>query len=292
LPCQNLHITSGHDDRRSSDGPSEAFDAFELAGWNAKAAGYDGFLGRITGRVVEPLLDAAHVGPGRCVLDVATGPGYAAARAAARGAEVVGVDIAEAMVALASSRYPELEFRRARAERLPFADSSFDAVLGNFLLHHLARPEEATDEFARVLAPGGGLALTVWDLPERARFHGVFLDAIEEVGAAPPAHIPAGQPFFRFADDRELEQLLRGSSFVDIEVTTLSFDHHASSADELWNGLLESTVRLASNIEGQDEETRRRIRAAFERIVEDYRVGAGYELPVSVKLTSCRKPGL
>ena len=72
----------------------DAFNAFEAGGWEAKAAGYDQFFGGITGRLVEPLLDAASVGTGTQMLDLATGPGYAAARGAERGASVVGVDIA------------------------------------------------------------------------------------------------------------------------------------------------------------------------------------------------------
>jgi ubiquinone/menaquinone biosynthesis C-methylase UbiE len=83
------------------------------------------------------------------VLDVANGPGYVAARAAKQGAEVVGVDVAEAMVTLARQHHPELEFRRADAEALPFADGFFDAVVGNFLMHHLGRPEHAIARFAR-----------------------------------------------------------------------------------------------------------------------------------------------
>jgi 2-polyprenyl-3-methyl-5-hydroxy-6-metoxy-1,4-benzoquinol methylase len=75
----------------------DAFTAFEAAGWDAKAAGYDDFFGRITGRLVEPLLDAVAVRRGARLLDVATGPGYAAAQAAERGASVVGVDIAEVL---------------------------------------------------------------------------------------------------------------------------------------------------------------------------------------------------
>jgi hypothetical protein len=46
------------------------------------------------------------------------------------------------------------------------------------------------------------------DLPQHARFLGVFLDAIAEVGAVPPADLPVGPPFFRFADEPELLRLL------------------------------------------------------------------------------------
>jgi ubiquinone/menaquinone biosynthesis C-methylase UbiE len=172
----------------------DAFNAFEAAGWHAKAAGYDDFFGEITGRVVEPLLDAAAVGPGDRVLDVATGPGYAAAVAAERGARVVGVDVAEGMLELARRLHPGLDFRPGSAEELPFPDWSFDAVVGNFVMLHLGRPEQAAAEFARVLVPGGRVALTVWDVPSAARFLGVFLDAVAEAGASPPDEIPVGPP--------------------------------------------------------------------------------------------------
>ncbi|MBV8196003.1 MAG: class I SAM-dependent methyltransferase [Candidatus Dormibacteraeota bacterium] len=156
---------------------ADAFNAFEAAGWQRQAPSYDTFFGRITSRLIDPLLDAAEVGRGHHVLDVATGPGYAASRAAERGADVVGVDVADAMVALASERNPQLDFRQADAEALPFADASFDAVFANFLVLHLGRPERAALEFARVLVPGGRLALTAWDSPDQARFLGIFLDA-------------------------------------------------------------------------------------------------------------------
>jgi SAM-dependent methyltransferase len=138
----------------------DAFDTFEAEGWEEKAAAYERFFGVITGRVVEPLLAAASVGVGTRVLDVATGPGWVAARAAERGASVVGIDVAEAMIARAQSAHPGLEFRRADAHELPFADASFDAVVGNLAIMHLSRPERAMTEFVRVLRPGGWLVLT------------------------------------------------------------------------------------------------------------------------------------
>ena len=267
---------------------SEAFNAFEAAGWNAKAAGYVEVAGEITRRVVEPLVKAADIGPGLRVLDVATGPGYAAAEAAARGGQVTGVDISDSMVELAAERNPGIDFRQADAEELPFADGFFDRVIVNFGLLHFGNPERATDELARVLAPGGRLALTVWDTPDRSRLHGVFLDAVAEGGATHPASIPEGPPFFRFSDDRELVELLDGSSFTDLESRTISYRFPIASGDELWDGLLAGTVRLAATIESQPPEGQERIRAAFDRLLEGYRTDGGYELPVSVKLTSCR----
>jgi ubiquinone/menaquinone biosynthesis C-methylase UbiE len=269
---------------------AEAFNAFEAAGWEKQAPGYEDFFGPITTRLVEPLLDAARVGRGARVLDVASGPGYVAAKAAERGASVVGVDIAEAMISLARRLHPQLEFRHGNAEALPFTDASFDALVGNFVMLHLGRPEQAAAEFVRVLAPGGKLALTVWDLPERARFLGVLLEALSAAGASPPEDIPVGPPMFRFSEEQEFARLLGSQRLEDIQVRTISFTHPESSPDALWRGLLGGTVRTSALILRQTSEMQRQIRVAFDRIVQQYEVGARLELPISVKLASARKP--
>ena len=181
-------------------------------------------------------------------------------------------------------------FRRGDAEALAFPDASFDAVVANFLLLHLGRPERALAEFARVLAPGGGVALTVWDLPEHARFIGVLVDALAEAGAAPPAEIPVGPPIFKYSDEQEFSRLLRGAGLEDVHVQTVAFFHSEASADSLWQGLLAGTVRTSAIVVGQPEEMQQRIRAAFDRIVGQYETRGRLELPVSVKLASGRKP--
>jgi ubiquinone/menaquinone biosynthesis C-methylase UbiE len=268
---------------------ADAFNAFEAEGWESKAAGYDGFFGRITGRVVEPLLDAAEVGPGTRVLDVATGPGYAAALAAERGASVVGMDVAEEMVSLAARLHPDLEFRQGNAEALPFPDEAFHAVVSNFGLLHLGHPERAASEFARVLDSGGSVALTVWDLPERTRLLGVFLDAVARAGATAPEDIPVGPPFFHFSDDGEFVRLLADVGLEEPMVRTLSFVQSIPSPDDLWRGMLGGTVRTSALILRQPDDIHQRIRAAFDRIVQQYAVGDHLELPVAVKLASARK---
>ena len=163
----------------------DAFNRFEAAGWEERADGYHRFAAPITTRVIEQLLDAARIDRGTRVLDAATGPGYVAAACSVRGAHVVGIDVAAEMVSLARKLRPEIEFRQADAEQLPFADGSFDAVLGNFLILHVGRPEKAAAELARVLASDGRLALSAWDAPERARLLGVLVDAVAEARAGP-----------------------------------------------------------------------------------------------------------
>ena len=267
-----------------------AFDAFEKSGWERTASAYHDFAGRITPRVVEPLLDAAGVGPQDRVLDVASGPGYAAAQAAARGASVLGIDVAEAMVALARDRHPHLEFQQGDAHALAFPNGSFDAIVGNFALHHFGDPELAVGEFARVLVPGGRLALAVWDLPSKARIVGILLDAVAQAQAAVPPDLRVGPDFFRFSREPELVSLLTRHGFHSITARELSFLHAATSPDELWHGLLGGTVRTAAVVRAQPEPVRRRIRDAFDRLMQEHRAGDGFEVPVSVKLAAAQGP--
>jgi SAM-dependent methyltransferase len=239
---------------------------------------------------VEPLLDAAEVGAGMGVLDVGTGLGYAAARAAERGAVATGVDIADELLALARQRHPGIGFLPADAEDLPFAEGSFDALVCNFTINHLPRPERAMREFARVVAPGGGLALSAWDVSERNRFLGILVDAARKCGVTRSQQAPADPDPYRFADDDEFRALLRGADLEGVEVRSISLTHWVSDTDELWEGMLGGSVRTAGLVMRQPPRTRSRIRAAVEELVEQYRADGGLAIPACAKIAGGRKP--
>ena len=266
---------------------AEAFDAFEAAGWELRAEGYAKVFVPVTGRVVESLLDAAGVGPGTRVLDVASGPGHVTAACAARGAVPVGLDVAYHMLEIARRRYPDLEFRQGDAQDPPFPDGSLDAVVGNFAILHFGDPDRAAARFARLLAPGGAVALSTWDHPPRARLVGVVLDAAREVGAEPLPHLPAGPPFFRFADEAEFTRLLSDAGLRKVKVHTVEFTQHFQSPDELWDGLRLSTVRMRALVFDQPDEVEAKIRSAYDRIVREYATAdGGLDIPISVKIAA------
>jgi SAM-dependent methyltransferase len=270
---------------------AKAFKAFEAEGWSAQAGTYGGLTGAITCRLTESLLDAAGVRSDQRVLDVATGPGYVAERAAARGARVVGIDIAEGMLELARQRVTGIELLRADAEELPFDSASFDAVVGGFVINHLPDPQRALAEASRVLVSRGQAAFSVWDRPERMRVIGVVTEAIETAGVERRDALPAGAPdAYRFADEGEFRALLDGAGLVGVAVETIQLTHFVAGPEELLRGLLGSSVRTAAVLRAQDVLARRRILAALERTVEPYREsGGGLELPVAAKLGSGRK---
>ncbi len=268
----------------------DAFDAFEEAGWTTKeATAYHGLLGRVTSQVAEPLLDAVGARRGTRLLDVATGPGYVAARAAERGAEPIGIDFSDTMLAYARAHVAGVEFVHGDATALPFGDESFDAVVAAFVLLHLGTPERAVDEAARVLRSGGRAAFSVWDEPARGRWIGIFFEAFVAAGARPPADVPAGPNFFTFADDAQFASLLEGAGLTDVTVDTVEFGLDLADGDELWDGLLEGAVRVRPMILGQTEELRREIHSRFTELLEAYRTQDGFDIPVAVKLASGTK---
>jgi ubiquinone/menaquinone biosynthesis C-methylase UbiE len=267
---------------------AEEFKAFEAAGWSQRATTYGRVTGAITARFIDPLLDAARVGAGMRVLDVATGPGHVAAAAAARGAVPVGVDVAEGMLAVARRDHPQLEFRPGDAEALPIADAIFDAAVGGFVLNHLPRPDVAAAELARALASGGRVALSVWDVPEHTRFIGLVGDAVARAGGS---RTVAGPDPFRFADDARFRALLDNAGLEDVAVETVAIRHRVEGdAMALWDGLLAGSVRSAASVEALSEGARERARAAFAELVEPYRVAGGHELPAVAKVGSGRRP--
>jgi SAM-dependent methyltransferase len=262
-----------------------AFDAFERAGWDdGRAAPYHDGLGTITSRPIPELLDAAAVGPGQRVLDVATGPGYAAALASQRGATAVGVDFARDMVELAAGLHPDVEYRQADAGALPFEDATFDAAVANFLMPHVSDLPAVVGELARVVRPGGRVALSTWD-PEPPTYVSALVQSIAAAGATPPPALAHDAPsFFQYAHDDEFAALLAGAGLRDPAIQRVMFTHRIEDADAFLARLMAGTLRMGMLIASQTPAVQARIRDAYVERLEQWRAGAGYDLPCSVKL--------
>jgi SAM-dependent methyltransferase len=270
---------------------STAFKQFEAAGWSRQADSYEQLTGRATAAAAGALLDAARVGAGMRVLDVACGPGHVSATAAARGAEPVGIDISPGMLDAARRAHPNLEFVPGDAEALAFADRSFGAVVGGFVLNHVPRPERAVSEAVRVLVPHGCAAFSVWDRPERTRLMGIMSDAIDRAGLDRSEGVPPGPDGFRLADEDAFARLLEDTGLDQVRIATLELSVSAQDANELWNGLLGGTVRAAAAVLAASEEDRRRVREAFDELAAGYEADdGGLALPAVVKIGSGAAP--
>jgi SAM-dependent methyltransferase len=169
----------------------------------------------------DRVTDAAHVQPGQCVLDVACGTGVlarAAARRVGQGGSVVGLDINDGMLSVAQRAGPQIEWRQGRAEALPFDDDAFDAVVSQFGLMFFEDKAAAICEMARVLRPGGRLAVAVWDSLERTPGYAAMVRLLERLfgkEAADGLRAP-----FQLGDERMLRSLFADASLLTADIAS------------------------------------------------------------------------
>jgi len=116
------------------------------------------------GRVIERMAEVSGAERGMTVADVGTGTGFVAAGIAPRVTRVIAVDNSPAMLAVAEKNLGELgvgnvELIEGDVTALPLEDGSVDAAFANMVLHHAEDPAAMLAEMARVVRPGGVVAV-------------------------------------------------------------------------------------------------------------------------------------
>jgi SAM-dependent methyltransferase len=164
--------------------------------------------------VADELVERIDVREGQDVLDIGTGSGNVAIRAAERGARVTGSDITTEMFEAARARAAEagveVEWVEGDAADLPFDDDSFDQVLSVFGWMFAPRHQDAADELVRVCRPGGVIGLCAWT-PE-----GVNGRMLKLVGSALPPPPPEVQSPILWGSEDHVRELLDGKG-VELE---------------------------------------------------------------------------
>ena len=185
-------------------------------------AGDFGVVAKTITAGAEAFVSRLNLPAGTRVLDVACGTGNLAIPLARQGCIVTGVDIAPNLLVQARERAAaeglSATFDEGDAEQLPYPDASFDAVVTMFGAMFAPRPELVASELARVLKPGGRLAMANWD---PASFTGAMFK-LGSFHVPPPPGIPP--PILWGHEDTVRKRLAAGFQNIQTELIPVDFD--------------------------------------------------------------------
>jgi ubiquinone/menaquinone biosynthesis C-methylase UbiE len=216
------------------------------------------------------LVKFARIQPGQRVLDVACGTGVVALTAARAGAQVTGLDLTPELIERA--RYNsqlagvKIDWHEGDAEKLPFPDANFDAVLSQYGHMFAPRPEVAVAEMLRVLKPGGSVAFSTWP-PDLLM--GRMFSLISSYMPPPP---PGVAPPVEWGDPVTIRQRL-GSAVRDITFDTAVMTMSALSPQH-FRAFAEKTVgpviKLVELLEKSDPAKLAAFRRDYEALSAPY----------------------
>jgi SAM-dependent methyltransferase len=234
--------------------PAATVDQSQIAAKH-RAMWASGDYPKLAAELVAPLgpvlVEAAGVGSGDRVLDVAAGTGNAAIPAAQAGASVIASDLCPELLesgrALAAEQGVELEWREGNAHALPFSDNEFDVVMSCIGVMFAPFHQQAADELVRVTKPGGRIGLISWT-PEG---HIGQLWATMKPYAPPPP--PGAQPPPLWGQEDHVRALL-GDRVTDVvtERRSLTVNHFPDGAAfrDYFKSTYGPTIAVYRNIEG------------------------------------------
>jgi len=235
------------------------------------------------------VIAAAQVESGHRTLDVACGTGVLTRELPAIVGGTpppVGLDVSRGMLEVAGRLNPGIEWRHGDACSLPFEDASFDRVLCQYGLMFFPDRVRALVEMSRVLAPGGRVAIAVWDALESNPGFLEKVDILDEVGGRPAGD--ALRAPFCLGDREALLQLGERAGLRDIEIATVNSEARFPSMHDF----VEAEVRgwlpvMDVHLTEQEIEA---VHAECRQHLRSYETGPRREivLPVSAHVLSAR----
>lgn len=235
--------------------------------WNAIAPRYDEFTTPMNQLFAEEALLRVDLGPGVRILDVACGSGALAIPAARRGARVMAVDLAPAMIKrliarACAERLPAVTGRVMNGESLEFPDDTFDVTASQNGISLFSDLKAGLREAVRVTKPGGAVLIIAFGSPHRAEFIGFLLGALRAAvpGFTPPIN-PPSLPF-QLADPDRFSRELAEAGLTDVRVETTTWEMTCRSAEHLWDVVTASNPaaeKLADPLAGEQQTEVKRV---------------------------------
>ncbi len=217
--------------------------------------------------VHDQLADLLAIAAGDRVLDLASGTGEVAFRAARAGATVTAIDLAEPMIEKARRQAEgeglDVSFDLGDVEYLPYDDASFDVLASAFGLVFAPDHANVASELARVSRAGGRLGFTAWKPnPKLSELYRRFTD--EPI---------VGREAYEWGREDHVEDMLGEDFELEFEDGTLWLE--ASSGEEIWKLFSESAPPVIALVERLDAERAEEFHEAFVELYESYRSGDG-----------------
>ncbi|MBV8151990.1 MAG: methyltransferase domain-containing protein [Candidatus Eremiobacteraeota bacterium] len=223
--------------------------------------------------IYEAVFSRLDIRDGTRLLDVGCGAGLATSLASRRGAVVSGIDASAPSIEFARSRTPDGTFVVGDLEALPFADGSFDVVVGFNSLQFAERPLEAFREVRRVLAPSGRLGIAWWAPREKSE-HSAVMSAVagllsefpqpDQDGRDPPGP-------FALSGEAVVERLLAEAEFAIAESGEVAVAFRYADLPTALRALSSSgTTQRAAEAAGEE-----RVRAVITTSLAPFQTASG-----------------
>lgn len=232
-----------------------------LAAWQASAQYWDKYRDSIT-RMFAPLtaalIEEAQIAPGKKVLDIGGGsgePSLSISQIVGPTGSVTFTDPVAGMVETAQAEagrrgLTNIQFKQCSADQLPFADSSFDAVVGRLSAMFFPDPGAALREVLRVVRHDGLVSFVVWSAEEANPFFTTVNEVIDRFVDSPPED-PDAPDAFRFADPGKFAGLLKNAGASNVTERSLNFQIEEKLAfEEFWQLRTEMSETLRRKLAG------------------------------------------
>ena len=252
-------------------------------------------------RVTRLMIDAVAPAPGDEVLELACGSGglgLAIAEQVTPGGRVVLSDVAPEMVAIASARAAsrvqvdgaatQVSAHILDLEQIDVPDASFDIVVCREGLMFALDPVQAASEMARVLRPGGRVAIAVWGPRDRNPWLGVLADAVEERTGVPVP--PPGTPGpFSLGANGALETSLTEAGLEQVRVQRVDVPTHDASFDDYWQLRTDLAGPLKKRLAALSAQDLSSIRESVRDRLSRYQTSGGLSIPGLAYIGSARR---
>ena len=231
----------------------------------ASGESYEAYVGRWSEQVAARFIEWLAVPPGREWLDVGCGTGAVTRTIVAtrEPQRVVAVDRSAVFLqfAQASTDDNRTSFQLADAQDLPFGDAAFDAAFSGLVLNFVGEPERMVREMARVVRPGGIVALYVWDYAGEMQMMRHFWDAA--VAMNPAASDLDEARRFPIADLAALRGLFERAGMKQTDTVAIDIPTVFSNVDDYWRPFLGGTGPAPAYVQSLSEAARLDLREAL-----------------------------